>query len=192
MPGITVVYCVQALREYSKGSILFVNSGVDPDRFLSRVLLIRRDIARYCLRFDAYALTSDSDFLVYPIKGMVDLRPIIDNFQFESIFIISHSSPALHLVPKRVEVYTLHSILSALKLPYEAFLFVILLQGNDYVHGVSLERIKASNQKQTLGALFDYARSLHGSDARFLRQSLRLAQPAALRRRSTVSCFPLS
>ena len=139
---------------------------MDPDRFLSPTLLIPSDIARYCITFDAYALTNDSDFLVYPIKGMVDLRPIIDNFQYESTSILFSLSTALHLVPKRVQVFIQHSILTTLELPYEAFLFAVLLQGNDYVHGLYLKSTMASNCKQTIGSLFDYSRSLHGGDSR--------------------------
>ena len=75
---------IQAIEEYSHGSVVFKTGGVDPDRLNQISFLILSDVARYCLQYDAYAVTNDSDFFVYKIPGVIDLDDLLSAYQNES------------------------------------------------------------------------------------------------------------
>ena len=165
MPGISVLYMVLSFSEYTRNKMLFVNSGVDPDRFALPLLLTPSDVARFCQRFDAYALTNDSDFFVYPIKGVISLDSIIRNFQRESGSVTRNSCIALSLVPKSVQVYSLRSILSYHQLSYEAYLFSVILQGNDFVEKIQVE-LPSSRRKRSFGDVLTFTKNLKGEDSR--------------------------
>lgn len=168
---------ILSLMEYTYNKMLFVNSGVDPDRFVLPLRLTPSDVARFCQRFDAYALTNDSDFFVYPIKGVVALDSITRNFQRESGSATHHSSLALSLVPKSVQVYSLRSILSYHQLSYETYLFSVILQGNDFVEKIQVE-LPSSRRTRSFRDVFAFTKNLKGDNSRsFYAQSYATLNP---------------
>lgn len=77
------VSILDAICEYTKNDKIIVYSGVDPDRYCLLHFYYYSDVAKYCCKFSAFALTNDSDFLLYKIPGVIFLNEIVLEFQTE-------------------------------------------------------------------------------------------------------------
>ncbi len=149
LPNIRLCACAirKAVLDFFEGDKERIRCAcVDLDRLLLFSLLTGREIAKYASDHDCYVLSSDYDFVVFPIKGLVDL-----NSCMQSIHRKAHS---LELI-SNLRIYT------SFHLSEERMTYLALLQGNDFVNGLPNANIEETIHRiATLdGNLFeDYCR----------------------------------
>ena len=86
--------------------------GIDSNQYFNTFVFNSRDIACYCLKKKAYVLTSNSDFLVYNIPGVVLLPD--------------------RLFKDDLYVYTRSKILECLDLKEFQLYYYVLISGNNF------------------------------------------------------------
>lgn len=161
LPNIRLCACAirKAVLDFFEGDEERIRCAcVDLDRLLLFSLLTGREIAKYASDHDCYVLSSDYDFVVFPIKGLVDL-----NSCMQSIHRKTHS---LELI-SNLRIYT------SFHLSEEGMTYLALLQGNDFVNGLSNANIEETiHRVATLeGNLFeDYCRCFPRVDREELRR----------------------
>ncbi|KAK8819763.1 hypothetical protein WA556_002750, partial [Blastocystis sp. ATCC 50177/Nand II] len=139
LPNIRLCACAirKAVLDFFEG---------DKERIRCACVDLDREIAKYASDHDCYVLSSDYDFVVFPIKGLVDL-----NSCMQSIHRKAHS---LELI-SNLRIYT------SFHLSEERMTYLALLQGNDFVNGLPNANIEETIHRiATLdGNLFeDYCR----------------------------------
>lgn len=79
---------IHALEEYSHGSIECLMMGIDPDRFLFTTQLIYRETAVIAVQRNAYVITNDSDYFIFPVRGVIHLSTLLAGYRTESFLLI--------------------------------------------------------------------------------------------------------
>lgn len=75
---------MNALKDYSHGRIECLMMGVDPDRFFSLMIFIYRETAIIAAKRNAYVITNDSDYFIFPVPGVIHLSVLMEGYQTES------------------------------------------------------------------------------------------------------------
>lgn len=83
---------MDALDEYSHGRIECLMMGVDPDRFFSFMIFIYRETATIAAKRNAYVITNDSDYFIFPVPGVIHLSVLMEGYQTEGICVFLLSS----------------------------------------------------------------------------------------------------
>lgn len=81
-----------ALKDYSHGRIKCLMMGVDPDRFFSLMIFIYRETAIIAAKRNAYVITNDSDYFIFPVPGVIHLSVLMEGYQTEGICVFLLSS----------------------------------------------------------------------------------------------------
>ncbi|KAK8811719.1 hypothetical protein WA538_000505 [Blastocystis sp. DL] len=131
---------MDALDEYSHGRIECLMMGVDPDR----------ETAIIAAKRNAYVITNDSDYFIFPVPGVIHLSVLMEGYQTET----------LSLVPKRVSIIKLDRILLHNNLTYEQYLFAMITRGNDFISPTNItQTLTHQRENLTFGALFALIRN---------------------------------
>ncbi|OAO17546.1 hypothetical protein AV274_0685 [Blastocystis sp. ATCC 50177/Nand II] len=96
-------------------NVQFFSGGLDCDR----------DIAKYAKKQNCYVMTSDCDFFVFDVPGVIHLRWMLSDID---IFIGSHS----------IDVYPHDRMMERLNLNYNSIRYLAFLYGNDFVDSVGI------------------------------------------------------
>ena len=88
----TSVMMMNALKDYSHGRIECLMMGVDPDRFFSFMIFIYRETAIIAAKRNAYVITNDSDYFIFPVPGVIHLSALVRGYQTEGNLHIAISS----------------------------------------------------------------------------------------------------
>ncbi|KAK8811720.1 hypothetical protein WA538_000506 [Blastocystis sp. DL] len=140
LPYYTSIMMMDALDEYSHGRIECLMMGVDPDR----------ETAIIAAKRNAYVITNDSDYFIFPVPGVIHLSALVRGYQTE----------ALSLVPKRVSIIKLDRILLHNNLTYEQYLFAMITRGNDFISPTNItQTLTHQRENLTFGALFALIRN---------------------------------
>ena len=83
---------MNALKDYSHGRIKCLMMGVDPDRFFSFMIFIYRETAIIAAKRNAYVITNDSDYFIFPVPGVIHLSVLMKGYQTEGICVFLLSS----------------------------------------------------------------------------------------------------
>ena len=83
---------MNALKDYSHGRIECLMMGVDPDRFFSLMIFIYRETATIAAKRNAYVITNDSDYFIFPVPGVIHLSVLMKGYQTEGICVFLLSS----------------------------------------------------------------------------------------------------
>ena len=83
---------MNALKDYSHGRIKCLMMGVDPDRFFSFMIFIYRETATIAAKRNAYVITNDSDYFIFPVPGVLHLSVLMRGYQTEGICVFLLSS----------------------------------------------------------------------------------------------------
>ena len=83
---------MNALKDYSHGRIECLMMGVDPDRFVSLMIFIYRETAIIAAKRNAYVITNDSDYFIFPVPGVIHLSVLMEGYQTEGICVFLLSS----------------------------------------------------------------------------------------------------
>ena len=83
---------MDALKDYSHGRIKCLMMGVDPDRFFSLMIFIYRETAIIAAKRNAYVITNDSDYFIFPVPGVIHLSVLMKGYQTEGICVFLLSS----------------------------------------------------------------------------------------------------
>ena len=83
---------MNALKDYSHGRIKCLMMGVDPDRFFSLMIFIYRETAIIAAKRNAYVITNDSDYFIFPVPGVLHLSVLMRGYQTEGICVFLLSS----------------------------------------------------------------------------------------------------
>lgn len=83
---------MNALKDYSHGRIKCLMMGVDPDRFFSLMIFIYRETAIIAAKRNAYVITNDSDYFIFPVPGVIHLSVLMKGYQTEGICVFLLSS----------------------------------------------------------------------------------------------------
>ena len=83
---------MNALKDYSNGRIKCLMMGVDPDRFFSLMIFIYRETAIIAAKRNAYVITNDSDYFIFPVPGVIHLSVLMKGYQTEGICVFLLSS----------------------------------------------------------------------------------------------------
>ena len=87
----TSVMMIRALQEYSHGTIECLMMGVDPDRFLFEMKFTHRETAIIAAKRNAFVITNDSDYFIFPVPGVIHLSTLLNGYKTESCLLAAPS-----------------------------------------------------------------------------------------------------